>query len=147
MLNRNATNSTTIIVTPLDTDAGNINNTLLPASIPIIATIGLLCCIIAWITGFYTLRNAASSSNNFFNLLSTSTNRIIFYQQYSSSTASFCATAACVSFRAFFNIADRICKNTCYSMLAKRNLILLALTLNIGLVISRLYILPATLLL
>jgi hypothetical protein len=46
---------------------------------PIIATTGLLYCIIAWITGFYTLRNTASSSNNFFNLLSTSTNYIIFY--------------------------------------------------------------------
>jgi hypothetical protein len=32
-------------------------------------------------------------------------------------------------------------------MLAKRNLILLALTLNIGLVIDYLYMLPATLLL
>jgi hypothetical protein len=79
MLNRNATNGMTIIVTPLDTDAGNINNILLPAPVPIIATIGLLCCIIAWIVGFYTLRNAASSSNNFFNLLSMSTNCIIFY--------------------------------------------------------------------
>jgi hypothetical protein len=67
------------MVTPLDIDAGNINNTLLSASMPIIATIGLLCYIIAWIAGFCTLRNAASSSNNFFNLLSTSTNRIIFY--------------------------------------------------------------------
>jgi hypothetical protein len=79
MLNRNVTNSTTIIVTPLDTDVGNINNTLLPAPVPIIATIGLLYYIIAWIVGFYTLQNAASSPNNFFNLLSTSTNRIIFY--------------------------------------------------------------------
>jgi hypothetical protein len=79
MLNCNITNGTTIIVTPLDIDAGNINNTLLPTSMPIIATIGLLYYIIAWIAGFYTLRNAASSSNNFFNLLSTSTNRIIFY--------------------------------------------------------------------
>jgi hypothetical protein len=80
MLNCNATNSTTIIVTLLDIDAGNINNILLPAPIPIIATIGLLYYIIAWITGFYTLQNAASFSNNFFNLLSTSTNYIIFYQ-------------------------------------------------------------------
>jgi hypothetical protein len=79
MLNRNTTNSTTIIVTLLDIDVGNINNTLLPASIPIITIIGLLCCIIAWIAGFYTLQNTASSSNNFFNLLSTSTNYIIFY--------------------------------------------------------------------
>jgi hypothetical protein len=47
---------------------------------PIIATTGLLYYIIAWIAGFYTLRNTASSSNNFFNLLSTSTNYIIFYQ-------------------------------------------------------------------
>jgi hypothetical protein len=47
MLNRNATNSITTIVTPLDIDVGNINNTLLPTPIPIIATIGLLCCIIA----------------------------------------------------------------------------------------------------
>jgi hypothetical protein len=79
MLNCNATNGTTMIVTLLDTDAGNINNILLPASIPIIATTGLLYYIIAWIVGFYTLRNAASSPNNFFNLLSTSTNYIIFY--------------------------------------------------------------------
>jgi glucan phosphoethanolaminetransferase (alkaline phosphatase superfamily) len=79
MLNYNATNGTTIIITLLDTDAGNINNTLLPTPMPIIATTGLLYCIIAWITGFYTLRNAASSPNNFFNLLSTSTNYIIFY--------------------------------------------------------------------
>jgi hypothetical protein len=146
MLNRNATNSTTIIVTPLDIDTGNMNNILLPTSIPIITTIGLLYYIITWITGFYTLRNT-SSSNNFFNLLSTSTNYIIFYRRYSSSTASFRATTACVPFYAFFNIADRIYKNTCYSILAKRNLILLALTLNIGLVIDYPYILPATLLL
>jgi hypothetical protein len=79
MLNRNTTNSITIIVTLLDIDVDNINNTLLPASIPIITIIGLLCYIIAWITGFYTLQNTASSSNNFFNLLSTSTNYIIFY--------------------------------------------------------------------
>jgi hypothetical protein len=147
MLNRNATNSTTTMVTPLDTDAGNMNNTLLPAPIPIIATTGLLCCIIVWIAGFYMLRNAASSPNNFFNLLSTSTNCIIFYWRYSSSTASFRAAAAYVSFYAFFNIADGICKNACYSMLAKRNPILLASTLNMGLVIGRLYMLPATLLL
>jgi hypothetical protein len=147
MLNRNVTNGTTIIVTPLDTDVGNINNILLPASMPIIATTGLLCYIIAWIAGFYTLRNTVSSPNNFFNLLSTSTNRIIFYWRYSSSTASFRATAAYVSFCAFFNIADGIYKNVCYSILAKRNLILFALTLNIGLVIDRSYILPATLLL
>jgi hypothetical protein len=79
MLNYNTTNGTTTIVTPLDTNVGNINNILLPTPIPIIATTGLLYYIIAWITGFYTLQNAASSSNNFFNLLSTSTNRIIFY--------------------------------------------------------------------
>ena len=79
MSNCNATNGTTTIVTPLDTDASNINNTLLPTSMPIIATTGLLCYIIAWIAGFYTLRNAASSPNNFFNSLSTSTNYIIFY--------------------------------------------------------------------
>jgi hypothetical protein len=47
MLNYNATNSTTTMVTPLDTDAGNINNILLPASMPIIATTGLLYYIIA----------------------------------------------------------------------------------------------------
>jgi hypothetical protein len=67
------------MVTLLDTDAGNINNTLLPASVPIIATTELLCYIVAWIAGFCTLRNTASSPNNFFNLLSTSTNCIIFY--------------------------------------------------------------------
>jgi hypothetical protein len=136
-----------MMITPLDTDAGNINNILLPVSVLIIATTGLLYYIIAWIAGFYTLQNTTSSPNNFFNLLSTSTNRIIFHQQYSSSTASFYATTTCVSFRAFFNIADRIYKNTYHSILAKRNPILLALTLNIGLVISRPYMLPATLLL
>jgi hypothetical protein len=46
MLNCNVTNSTTIIVTLLDTDVDNINNILLPASMPIIATTGLLCYII-----------------------------------------------------------------------------------------------------
>jgi hypothetical protein len=61
--------------------------------------------------------------------------------------ASFRATATYVPFRAFFNMADGICKNACYSMLAKRNLILLALTLNIGLVMGRPYMLPTTLLL
>jgi hypothetical protein len=44
-------------------------------------------------------------------------------------------------------MADGICKNACYFMLAKRNLILLTLTLNMGLVIGRPYMLPATLLL
>jgi hypothetical protein len=68
-----------MIVTPLNTDADNINNILLPAPMPIITTTGLLYYIIAWIMGFYTLQNTASSSNNFFNLLSTSTNCIIFY--------------------------------------------------------------------
>jgi hypothetical protein len=46
MLNCNATNSITTIVTPLDTDVGNINNILLPTPMPIIATIGLLYYII-----------------------------------------------------------------------------------------------------
>jgi hypothetical protein len=44
-------------------------------------------------------------------------------------------------------MADGICKNACYFMLAKRNLILLALTLNIGLVMSCPYMLSAKLLL
>jgi hypothetical protein len=79
MLNYNVTNSTTIIVTLLDTNVGNINNILLPTSMLIIATIELLYCIIAWIADFYMLQNTASFSNNFFNLLSTSTNYIIFY--------------------------------------------------------------------
>jgi hypothetical protein len=45
--NRNATNGTTTMVTPLDTNAGNINNTLLPAPMPMMATTGLLYYIIA----------------------------------------------------------------------------------------------------
>jgi hypothetical protein len=47
MLNYNTTNGTTTIVTPLDTNVGNINNILLPTPIPIIATTGLLYYIIA----------------------------------------------------------------------------------------------------
>ncbi|KAK7178343.1 hypothetical protein PSPO01_15605 [Paraphaeosphaeria sporulosa] len=76
--NCNATNGTTIIVTPLDTDAGNMNNMLLPTPMPMMATTGLLYCIITWMAGFYTLRNVAYSPNNVFSSLSTSTNHINF---------------------------------------------------------------------
>jgi hypothetical protein len=78
ILLRNTTNSTTIIVTLLETDASNINNMLFPAPIPIITTIELLCCIIAYITSFCMLQNITLSPTKFYNLASMSTKRIIF---------------------------------------------------------------------
>jgi hypothetical protein len=46
----NETNGTTTTVTPVEHDAGNMNNMLLPAPVPITTTTGLFCCMIASIT-------------------------------------------------------------------------------------------------
>ncbi|PVH90689.1 hypothetical protein DM02DRAFT_547311, partial [Periconia macrospinosa] len=57
MFPRNDTNGTITTVTPVDTDAGNMNNMLFPAPVPMIATTGLACRTIACNAGFWTLRN------------------------------------------------------------------------------------------
>ncbi|KAH7010960.1 hypothetical protein B0J12DRAFT_778721, partial [Macrophomina phaseolina] len=48
--------TTTTIVPPGSTYAGNINNTLLPAPVSITTTTGLYPILIVSNTGFYTLR-------------------------------------------------------------------------------------------
>ncbi|KAH7010949.1 hypothetical protein B0J12DRAFT_587064, partial [Macrophomina phaseolina] len=62
--------TTTTIVLPGSTYAGNINNTLLPAPVGITTTTGLYSTIIASNTGFYTLRKTASLPTNYRNYFS-----------------------------------------------------------------------------
>ncbi|KAH4395363.1 hypothetical protein HBH99_129760 [Parastagonospora nodorum] len=57
-------------------------------------TTGLLCCKIAWMAAFCTLRNCASSPSSRFNSLSASTTRSSLHRRYSSSMASLRAAAA-----------------------------------------------------
>ncbi|KAH6643483.1 hypothetical protein BKA67DRAFT_504701, partial [Truncatella angustata] len=53
--------TTTTVTPPEQTAAGSIKHRLLPAPVPITATIGLVPCKTARITGSYKLRNSASS--------------------------------------------------------------------------------------
>ncbi|KAF2187534.1 hypothetical protein K469DRAFT_685451 [Zopfia rhizophila CBS 207.26] len=118
---RNDINGTTTMVTPVEYDAGNINNTLLPPPVPMMTTTGLFCRMMAWITGFCTLQNCACSPNNAFNYSSTFTINNRFYCWYSSLIASLCAVrAALVRAQSFASITNLNYKNQCYALLTRQ---------------------------
>lgn len=59
--------TTTIVMPPCSTHAGNINNMLLPTLVSIMATMGLLPATIALMAAYYILRNSAFSPTICFN--------------------------------------------------------------------------------